>query len=207
MPGIRPFEQKDRSVFFGRDTDIEQLSRLIRLEKFVVLNGKSGLGKSSLLNAGVIPELERGGYAVEAIRLGAFDPKGIAELNTPYHSLYTQIQSESSYLAEVHPDDSLWMAAKHRQLRKESGRALVLVLDQFEELFTWPPEAVSQFKRELAALVNRKMPQALSQTLQKLPQDRFSEEQWEEIYRPLPIKVVMAIRADSGRGGAQAFSV
>lgn len=155
----------------------------------------------------MIPELERGGYAVEAIRLGAFDPKGIAELNTPYHSLYTQIQSESSYLAEVHPDDSLWMAAKHRQLRKESGRALVLVLDQFEELFTWPPEAVSQFKRELAALVNRKMPQALSQTLQKLPQDRFSEEQWEEIYRPLPIKVVMAIRADSGRGGAQAFFV
>ena len=196
-PGVRPFERNDQAIFFGRDQDIEQLSRIISLEKFVVLNGKSGLGKSSLLNAGVIPELEAMGYAPQAIRLGAYDPKGNAEFLSPYETLSLRLKGEKSYLStSLKPSDSLWMRAKDLQLRQKRPKTLILVLDQFEELFTWPPKEIQRFKEEFATLVNLEMPSGLAQTLRNTPQETFTEAQWEAIYQPLRIKVVMAIRAD-----------
>ena len=54
-PGVRPFEAADRALFFGRDRDIADLYELVRAEPLVVLFGKSGYGKSSLLNAGMLP--------------------------------------------------------------------------------------------------------------------------------------------------------
>ncbi len=196
-PGIRPFERNDRSVFFGRDGDIEQLGRFIRLEKFVVLNGKSGLGKSSLLNAGVIPELENLDYDLHTIRLGAYDPTRRAELNSPFETLYSRLKGEASYLGDHLPlEDTIWTQAKHRQLLGKSGKGLVLVMDQFEELFTWPPPEFEHFKSEFAALVNLQMPPQLANYLRNTPLETFTEAQWEEIYSPLNIKVVMAIRSD-----------
>ena len=73
--GVKPFEAANRSIFFGRVEDIEGLYNLILSEKLVVLFGKSGYGKSSLLNAGVLPlfqeeeENERRAIVVE-VRLG-----------------------------------------------------------------------------------------------------------------------------------------
>jgi hypothetical protein len=55
--GVQPFRKGDRHLFFGRDEDIENLHDFILLEKIVVLFGKSGYGKSSLLSAGVLPRL------------------------------------------------------------------------------------------------------------------------------------------------------
>ena len=58
-PGLKPFSAEEKHIFFGREQDIDQLSKLIRIESPIVLYGKSGLGKSSLLSAGVIPQLEK----------------------------------------------------------------------------------------------------------------------------------------------------
>ena len=58
-PGTCPFQEKDSHLFFGRTSDKVKLTELIELEKLVVLFGKSGYGKSSLLNAAVIPRLRR----------------------------------------------------------------------------------------------------------------------------------------------------
>ena len=75
-PGTRPFTADDRNLFFGRNDDITGLSNLISLENIVVLYGKSGLGKTSLLNAGVIPYLqENGDYETIQIRFGAHIPE------------------------------------------------------------------------------------------------------------------------------------
>ena len=82
-PGTRSFERKEADVFFGREGDTQQLWRLLRLEQLVVLYGKSGLGKSSLINAGILPlvdrfndrlpeeEEEADRLAIEEIRFGA----------------------------------------------------------------------------------------------------------------------------------------
>ncbi len=56
-PGAVPFETWQSDIFFGRTAVIEELYHKILLEKLVVLYGKSGDGKSSLINAGIIPRI------------------------------------------------------------------------------------------------------------------------------------------------------
>ncbi len=53
-PGVQPFKTNESDIFFGRDDDKTKLYNLLMLEKLVVLFGKSGHGKSSLINAGII---------------------------------------------------------------------------------------------------------------------------------------------------------
>ncbi len=63
-PGALPFNSKQQNIFYGRDKDIEKLLTLIQVEKQVLLYSKSGLGKTSLLEAGVIPELPENSQVV-----------------------------------------------------------------------------------------------------------------------------------------------
>jgi hypothetical protein len=70
-PGLQPFDKGQSTIFFGRDKETKELFYKICLEKMVVLFGKSGLGKSSLLNAGVSPLLEQNGYLPIRIRFSS----------------------------------------------------------------------------------------------------------------------------------------
>ena len=56
--GPRTFTEKERSLFFGRDREIEDLIHLLLAERIVLLHSPSGAGKSSLLQAGLIPKLQ-----------------------------------------------------------------------------------------------------------------------------------------------------
>ncbi|MEO6733635.1 MAG: hypothetical protein ABIN01_20600 [Ferruginibacter sp.] len=67
-PGLTPFDKGQSTIFFGRDMEKKELFYQVCLEKMVVLFGKSGLGKSSLLNAGVAPMLESNGYLPIRVR-------------------------------------------------------------------------------------------------------------------------------------------
>ena len=58
-PGVVSFTDRQQSIFFGRDNDIVQLQKYIRNRKSVLLYSKSGIGKSSLLNAGVLPQMQK----------------------------------------------------------------------------------------------------------------------------------------------------
>ena len=55
-PGSRPFPPEYKELFFGRGQDINALTEAIKAKQMIVVSGVSGLGKSSLLNAGVIPK-------------------------------------------------------------------------------------------------------------------------------------------------------
>jgi hypothetical protein len=59
-PGVQPFTEKDHDTFNGRDSDLAILKRKLYLQNIVVLQSKSGYGKSSLINAGLIPQFELG---------------------------------------------------------------------------------------------------------------------------------------------------
>jgi len=56
--GLNPYEERDKDNFFGRTADIRILSDKIRARKLTFLFAASGVGKSSLLQAGVMPELK-----------------------------------------------------------------------------------------------------------------------------------------------------
>lgn len=202
--GVKPFDAVNRNIFFGRDEDIEGLFTLILAEKSVVLFGKSGYGKSSLLNAGVLPlfqeeaELARRAIVIEA-RFGAYTK---TQARSPLKIVLAKLQEKlpdqtlsekERYLNDLFPSETdrpLWYHIKRRQSAIEGGR-FVMVFDQFEEFFSYPISDQDQFKRELAELLYSDIPQYLRKHLGEL-----TLEAKRQLAQPMNIKAVFAIRSD-----------
>jgi hypothetical protein len=68
-PGLAPFTEEQSGFFHGRDEEIRALTRLMERKALTVLFGQSGLGKSSLLQAGVFPRLRATSFCPIYIRL------------------------------------------------------------------------------------------------------------------------------------------
>ncbi|HNL39928.1 MAG TPA: hypothetical protein PKH43_12355, partial [Saprospiraceae bacterium] len=182
-PGIRPFTAAERPLFFGRDDDIERLIRLIRVAQLTVLYGRSGYGKSSLLQAGVLPLLrDEGDTPFSEVRIGPYQP---GESPAPVQTLLSAAQAPGG-----EAPDSLWQAFKQRQLRGEGGRFL-LFFDQFEELFTYPAEQILAFKQQLAEALYALVPDRYGRAAAQLPAAERAA-----FFTPFELKVVFAIRSD-----------
>jgi len=210
-PGTKPFLEEDSHLFFGRDLDKEKLTELVILEELVVLFGKSGYGKSSLLNAAVIPNLrEQEKHEVFNIRLIEPAVKNTA-LRSPLELLTDQLKSEmySSKLLEEKlniPIDltsditaNIWYYAKIIQLAKPEINAITLVFDQFEELSYFSEAEVEAFGRTLGALLNHKPPKSVRSLIkQKFDANAafFTKEERHDILKPLNLKVVFSLHHD-----------
>ena len=216
-PGTHPFSGEEQKIFFGRDEDIENFSQLVLLERQIVLFGKSGLGKSSLLNAGVVPKLgEKDNYEAFQVRFNSYTPD---KEDTPSDILRTKISEHINYdnflwnkVIHFHPDrlesmesvpnleilSDLWYYLKSLQIRNTNKNIFVVVLDQFEELFTYPDEQVNTFSRELANLVNVRVPQFVRDHIRnnKTGNDVLTAEESQTLFRPLNIKIIISIRSD-----------
>lgn len=191
-PGVTPFSTGQSHIFFGRRQDTDELYRLIRREALVTLYGKSGLGKSSLLNAGIVPLcLKEGAYSPLTIRFGAWTER---KEDTPLDITKAALQNAPSLFENLLADDrSLWTHAKSRQLNG-LGRPM-LIFDQFEELFSYPDAQVAAFQRELSELLNTGIPLRFRRALETgaAPLSDAEEDRLEE---PLDARIVFAIRSD-----------
>ncbi len=117
-PGARPFALDQKHLFYGRDQAVRGLHNLLQMEQLVVLYSKSGLGKSSLINAGLLPRVEaEARWQPVTVRFGAWT-EGKAE--TPVQitrDLLLRDCEAPTFLPKIFPDDrSLWYAAKTRQV-------------------------------------------------------------------------------------------
>lgn len=200
-PGVTPFQSDQAELFFGRQTDTEQLYRLIRRESLVVLYGKSGLGKSSLINAGIIPQCKATGeYAPISIRFGAWTEQAEA---TPLEKIREGLDIEpktSTYLDRLMPEDnSLWIKAKKQQwLQRHSApkRRLLILFDQFEELFSYPIQQIVEFQKELVELLYSDIPLRFYRQLDSGAAGEISDEEDQWLETPLDARIVFAIRSD-----------
>jgi formylglycine-generating enzyme required for sulfatase activity len=185
-PGVVPFQAHQSHLFFGREEDIENLYDLILLEKMVVLFGKSGYGKSSLLNAGVLPRFAAAKRAAEQFRVVEvrFTAWTERRAQSPLDTLRRLMGAKD---ADNPP--TLWECFR-QQNDAPDGRFL-LVFDQFEEFFTYPPEEQRAFRRQLAELLFSTLPQSLRERLDALP-----EAERGRYLQPLQVKAVFSIRAD-----------
>lgn len=197
-PGVKPFETSEAGQFFGRQRDIQELSELILLEKLVVLFGKSGYGKSSLLNAGLIPYLngvtqlpgER--FLPLTVRFNSHTADRSATLvQAMMERLANQWPADSeSASSPVAPADSLWEYFRNHAATNPHWR-YVLIFDQFEEFFTHPHEQQAQFREQLAELLYTEIPQEIRDRW-----DSLSQEEKDRLSEPLDVRVVFAIRED-----------
>ncbi|MFT5619447.1 MAG: hypothetical protein ACI85I_002693, partial [Arenicella sp.] len=202
-PGSKPFVEAEKELFFGREDDVRRLSEMIRVEKLLVLYGRSGLGKSSLLNAGVIPALnETGDFDVCTIRFGSYQQEA-EEYMPPITKTLRSIRihrSKESFLRKIKKDThSIWQSLKGIQIAEKLDKEFVLIFDQFEELFTYPDKDIRDFKEKLAEIISEKIPHEFRQELKKKMAENpeiLSKEEMELLYKPLKVKVVLAIRSD-----------
>lgn len=134
--GLRPFQEADADNFFGRETLTEALVARLRGNRLLVLVGPSGSGKSSVVHAGLVPALRRGAlpgsdkWFVTQMTPGA---QPMEELETAL--LRVAVNPPPSLLAQLRADERGLLRAVKRTLPDDESE-LLLVIDQFEELFT-----------------------------------------------------------------------
>ncbi len=201
-PGVQPFKAEQKDLFFGRDTDIAEMLRLIGQEKLLVLFGKSGYGKSSMLDAGVLPRLgevfRKKTVISLPVRLKAY-VEGDSIL--PTESIKKELAAKvpltegGRFYEDIFAGKTLWHEFKRRQafpINEENPEVFVLIFDQFEEFFLYPIEQQGQFRTQLAELIYTDIPQAVFHELGKIK----DLAQREHISTSLDVRVVFAIRED-----------
>jgi hypothetical protein len=148
--GPRTFTAGERDRFFGREREASDLLALVISAQLVLFYAQSGAGKSSLINAVLIPALEGEGYEVlPVVRVSGEASAGLEVENIFAYNLINGLAR-----SEIHPEDlkNLSLARYLAGLRCDEN-GLVIIIDQFEELFSTHPEAWDQragFFRQLA---------------------------------------------------------
>jgi len=206
---LSPFEAEQQNVFFGRNTDIKELSKLIFVERMVLLYSKSGYGKTSLLNAGVKPELKKNeNFEFIDIRFTAWNEKNQplkpdkAFLQGVSQNADFKASANKETLIDTYASDYLgeyWSVFKKNQLLGNTEKTYVLVFDQFEELFTYPDEQIEVFKSRLSDLfLESRMPAFIKNFEKQLFANRskLGKDDMAIFYQPINIKAVFAIRSD-----------
>ncbi len=139
--GLRAFSEADAENFFGRETLVQQLlARLGEggdLSRFLAVIGPSGSGKSSVVRAGLIPALRRGG-------LPGSENWFIVDMLPGKHPfeeleaslLRVAVNPPQHLLSQLKDGARGLLRAVHRILPADESVELVLVIDQFEEVFT-----------------------------------------------------------------------
>jgi energy-coupling factor transporter ATP-binding protein EcfA2 len=139
-PGMIPFNEKDERHFFGRDEEIEELRGRLHAQHFLTVIGPSGSGKSSLVFAGLIPNLKKSGlfgtgqWCIRSLRPGS---NPLANIQTALEGDFANLEVSIQQLLSTQPD----------------AQRLLLVIDQFEELFTQAGTETRQFQEALLQLI------------------------------------------------------
>lgn len=199
FPGLRPFEFHENHLFFGRDGQSEELLGKLSKTRFLAVVGTSGSGKSSLVRAGLLPALCGGlmtrassNWRVAVLRPGN-DPLGnlARALNDPtvfgleegvdptnHEPLPVEQAAIQSTLIEVTlRRSSLGLIEAVRQARMPEDENLLIVVDQFEELFRFARISEDEKYENDAAAFVKVLLEAKRQ-------------------RELPIYVVLTMRSD-----------
>ena len=133
--GLEAFEQADAVDFFGRENAVAEMVGVLETEHFLVVVGPSGIGKSSVVKAGLIPALRRGAVTGSESWL-------VTEL-TPGRAPFDQLTAALERVATVEVPDIIGeITTGNRRLDDivapllPDGSVVLLIVDQFEELFT-----------------------------------------------------------------------
>jgi hypothetical protein len=148
FPGLRPFEYAESYLFFGRDGQNSELLRKLADNRFIAVVGTSSSGKSSLVRAGLLPTLHGGmmlhggsGWRVALLRPGS-DPIGnlASALSTPDVLGAAKPDNSEIQIALAEATlrrTSMGLVELVRQARLPPYENLLIVVDQFEELFRY----------------------------------------------------------------------
>lgn len=138
-PGLPPYDEASRAFFHGRNREASELFRLIQLTPLTSLYGKSGLGKSSLLQAGLFPLLREAHYLPVYLRIDFTEQAAYPPLEQIAQGLQQEISRQLAEAPTRAPGQDLWQYLHREDFAVWSRDVFqltpLIVLDQFEELF------------------------------------------------------------------------
>ncbi len=147
FPGLVPFKTEQSTIFFGRNREINELGNLLMEpnRRFLAVVGASGSGKSSLIWAGLLPRLTKGGD-IEGSRnwiTVRFTPGGAGN-GDPFAAFVPTLidklpeLANEDYLALRLAEYPLLLDSLCEQAlaKRPAGACVLLFIDQFEEIFT-----------------------------------------------------------------------
>jgi hypothetical protein len=186
-PGPRPFDESEKLLFFGRNLEIDELFQHINVHNLFVFHAESGLGKSSLINAGLIPKLKEKNFYPIIIRFK--ESKNESPVEHVLREIKKIILTNSSVQESGNDFNTIWYWIK--QYNKE-GLIPVLIFDQFEEFAYFKPDERKELANELACLLVSSIPKYIKEksigTQEKT--ERFS---W---FSPPEVKLLFSLRSD-----------
>ncbi|MEL6655821.1 MAG: ATP-binding protein [Bacteroidota bacterium] len=201
-PGPRPFQTDESAIFFGRDDEIKRITQQLRLSNLIVIHGRSGVGKTSLLNAGVIPTFLNQSAAngnpvpkVVQVRFGSWFPDSVS-----LEEMFKQfVERTPSLLDQLEYQDSVWSRLKSQQLNLPPQTEFLLVFDQFEEIATYPDQDFEYLTQVLTRLTYPKVPVEIQEAIrqqQQIDPDQFTPARLRQFLNPLQMRIVLIIRSD-----------
>jgi tetratricopeptide (TPR) repeat protein len=170
--GLASFTEDTRHFFYGREEEVGELSRRVQRKLLTILFGQSGLGKTSILNAGIVPRLRPEGFCPVYVRVD-YGAEAIPPSEQIKQAIFraTEAQGNWTQTGVAVEGESLWEFLHHRddQLRDATGTPIIplLIFDQFEEIFTLAQaddagrKRAAEFLEDLADLVENRPPKAL----------------------------------------------
>jgi tetratricopeptide (TPR) repeat protein len=200
--GLSSYSEETRAYFHGRDDETAELARRVQRKLLTVLFGQSGLGKTSLLRAGLVPRLRPEAYCPVYVRVdySADSPSPSEQIKRAIFRA-TAAAGHWTRPGSAVEGESLWEFLHHRGdlLRDADGRTLLplLIFDQFEEIFTLGQaddagrQRAKLFLADLADLVENRPPAALEE---RLDRDETDAEQYD--FARADYRILIALRED-----------
>ena len=202
-PGLRPFNENEAIFFKGRDKHIEQVVAQLEQNKFIMLTGASGDGKSSLVYAGVIPNAHAGFFKAKfnnwilvdfrperdplknlaktiSSKLSIHDDEHTEkELSYGFSSLINLYKS-SPYFVDTNADEYKHADETTKKNLKRKAANLIILADQFEEFFT----NIENFSNEVPSIKSQTVVNLLLET------SRIA------LAKDIPIYIICTMRSD-----------
>jgi hypothetical protein len=196
-PGLAAFDESGSGFFHGRDEEVSRLLQHVLDNPVTVLFGRSGMGKTSLLRAGLFPHLRGLDLLPVYIRLD-IRPDATSLIDQLRGTTLAAIEHQALEASPARPDETLW-AYLHRvdiEIWSHQNHLLrpVIVLDQFEEIFTIgerAPDLVREFRDGFGDLVENRIPEELAS---RLEQDEGMAAELD--LRALNYKLIVSLRED-----------
>ena len=168
-PGLAAYDESASEFFFGRAEEAVELLRMVRLAPITVLYGKSGLGKTSLLQAGFFPLLRAEHYFPVHLRLDFSPATALPPLDQAANKLKAALNDAAAEYPAWLEQESLWRYLHRRDLEiwSKDNYLLtpVLVFDQFEEIFSHGKQNAAHIQsilNSLADLIENRIPNELA---------------------------------------------
>jgi WD40 repeat protein len=170
-PGLSAFDEASEQFFNGRSNETVELRRLVLNAPLTILFGASGLGKTSLIQAGLFPLLRKERYLPVYVRLDVRD-RGALLIDQVSFAFLKQVRAQRVDAPSWQEQESLWEYLHRPSLELWSAQNQLLtplfVFDQFEEVCTLGAEnasAIRQLRIDLANLIENRVPDTLARSI------------------------------------------